>query len=332
MRDSEPRRDAAGGASGPPDPEPGGSSNAERGPRYDDEPERSEDLREVRAGDVRIVVARYAGYCYGVERALRITEAAIEAADKPVATLGPIIHNPTVVGQLAARGVDVVDDPDKVGSGTLIVRTHGVAPSVVDGARSRCINVVDATCPFVAVAQRKAAALREADYAVVILGERDHPEVAGLEGFAGEGAVVVEEAGGLPVERLRGKRVGVVVQTTQTQANLASVAAALAPLARELLVYNTICDATEKRQNAACELGAEVDVVVVVGGRNSANTARLAQLCRAIESRTYHIESAAELEPIWFDGAKRIGVTAGASTPDAEIDATVKALQELCGG
>ncbi len=167
-----------------------------------------------------------------------------------------------------------------------------MAPSVVGGARSRSINVVDATCPFVAVAQRKAAALREAGYAVVILGERDHPEVAGLEGFAGEGAVVVEEAGGLPVERLRGKRVGVVVQTTQTQANLASVAAALAPVARELLVYNTICDATEKRQNAACELGAEVDVVVVVGGRNSANTARLAQLCRAIESRTYHIESA----------------------------------------
>ena len=332
MRDSEPRRDAAGGASAPPDLERAGRPNAERGRRYDDEPERNEDLREVRAGDVRIVVARYAGYCYGVERALRITEEAIEGAEKPVATLGPIIHNPTVVGQLAERGVDVVDDPDRVDSGTLIVRTHGVAPSIIGGARSRSINVVDATCPFVAVAQRKAAALREAGYAVVILGERDHPEVAGLEGFAGAGAVVVEEAGGLPVERLRGKRVGVVVQTTQTQANLASVAAALAPVARELLVYNTICDATEKRQNAACELGAEVDVVVVVGGRNSANPARLAQLCRAIESRTYHIESAAELEAGWLVGARRIGVTAGASTPDAEIDATVKALQKLCGG
>jgi len=322
---------SAADTSAPPDPEGAGRANAERGPRYDDEPERSQDLREVHAGDVRIVVARYAGYCYGVERALRITEEAIEGAEKPVATLGPIIHNPTVVGQLAERGVDVADDPDKVDSGTLIVRTHGVAPSVVGAARSRSLNVVDATCPFVAVAQRKAAALREAGYAVVILGEHDHPEVAGLEGFAGEGAVVVEEASGLPVERLRGKRVGVVVQTTQTQANLASVVAALAPVARELLVYNTICDATEKRQNAACELGAEVDVVVVVGGRNSANTARLAQLCRAIESRTYHIESAAELEAGWFTGARRVGVTAGASTPDTEIDATVKALQKLCG-
>ena len=147
--------------------------------------------------------------------------------------------------------------------------------------------MVDATCPFVAVAQRKAASLHEAGYAVVILGERDHPEVVGLQGFAGAGAVVVEDAAGLPLEALRGKRVGLVVQTTQTRANLAGVAAALAPAAREMLVYNTVCDATEKRQSAACELAAEVDVVVVVGGRNSANTARLAQLCeRCSRART----------------------------------------------
>jgi len=313
------------------EPRPPQGDDRERRQPYDDEPERRAELRQVRAGDVEIVVARYAGYCYGVERALRITEEALEAAEGPVASLGPIIHNPSVVGQLEERGVKVVDGAGEAAAGTLIVRTHGVPPEVVEGARARDINLVDATCPFVAVAQRKAASLREAGYAVVILGERDHPEVAGLEGFAGEGAVVVEDAAGLPLAQLRGKRVGVVVQTTQTRANLASVAAALAPVARELLVFNTICDATEKRQSAACELAAEVDVVIVVGGRNSANTARLAQLCRAIESRTHHIESAAELEPAWFTGARRIGVTAGASTPDEEIEATVAALQALCG-
>ena len=313
------------------EPRPPQGDDRERRPPYDDEPERRAELRHVRAGDVEIVVARYAGYCYGVERALRITEEALEAAEGPVASLGPIIHNPSVVGQLEERGVKVVDGAGEAAAGTLIVRTHGVPPEVVEGARARDINLVDATCPFVAVAQRKAASLREAGYAVVILGERDHPEVAGLEGFAGEGAVVVEDAAGLPLAQLRGKRVGVVVQTTQTRANLASVAAALAPVARELLVFNTICDATEKRQSAACELAAEVDVVIVVGGRNSANTARLAQLCRAIESRTHHIESAVELEPAWFAGARRIGVTAGASTPDEEIEATVAALQALCG-
>lgn len=313
------------------EPRPPQGDDRERRQPYDDEPERRAELRQVRAGDVEIVVARYAGYCYGVERALRITEEALEGAEGPVASLGPIIHNPSVVGQLEERGVRVVDDAREAAAGTLIVRTHGVPPEVIEGARARHLNLVDATCPFVAVAQRKAASLREAGYAVVILGERDHPEVAGLEGFAGEGAVVVEDAAGLPLAQLRGKRVGVVVQTTQTRANLASVAAALAPVARELLVFNTICDATEKRQSAACELAAEVDVVVVVGGRNSANTARLAQLCRAMESRTHHIESAAELEPAWFAGARRIGVTAGASTPDEEIEATVAALQALCG-
>ncbi len=318
-----------GGAGGEPlSPQDG---ERERRAPYDDEPERRAELRQVRAGDVEIVVARYAGYCYGVERALRITEEALGAAQGPVASLGPIIHNPSVVGRLEERGVRVVDGADEATSGILIVRTHGVPPEVVAGARARDITLVDATCPFVAVAQRKAASLRAAGYAVVILGERDHPEVAGLEGFAGEGAVVVEDAAGLPLAKLRGKRIGVVVQTTQTRANLASVAAALAPVARELLVFNTICDATEKRQSAACELAAEVDVVVVVGGRNSANTARLAQLCAAIESRTHHIESAAELEPAWFAGARRIGVTAGASTPDEEIEATVTALQALCG-
>jgi 4-hydroxy-3-methylbut-2-enyl diphosphate reductase len=313
------------------EPRPPQGDDRERRQPYDDEPERRAELRQVRAGDVEIVVARYAGYCYGVERALRITEEALEGAEGPVASLGPIIHNPSVVGQLEERGVRVVDNAREAAAGTLIVRTHGVPPEVIEGARARHLNLVDATCPFVAVAQRKAASLREAGYAVVILGERDHPEVAGLEGFAGEGAVVVEDAAGLPLAQLRGKRVGVVVQTTQTRANLASVAAALAPVARELLVFNTICDATEKRQSAACELAAEVDVVVVVGGRNSANTARLAQLCRAMESRTHHIESAAELEPAWFAGARRIGVTAGASTPDEEIEATVAALQALCG-
>jgi 4-hydroxy-3-methylbut-2-enyl diphosphate reductase len=298
---------------------------------YGDEPERHGGLHRVCESGVEIVVARYAGYCYGVERALRITHEALEGAPPPVATLGPIIHNPTVVASLGEQGVGVVDDVEQAGEGTLIVRTHGVGPDVQRRARERDLHVVDATCPFVAVAQRKAAALQSAGYAVVILGERDHPEVAGLEGFAGEEAAVVEDASGLPLEELRGRRVGLVVQTTQTRDNLARVAAALAPVARELLVFNTICDATEKRQNAACDLAAEVDVVLVVGGRNSANTARLAQLCRAAQARTHHIEAASEIQADWLTGARRVGVTAGASTPDAEIEATVAALVELCG-
>lgn len=280
----------------------------------------------IRADGVVLIVARHAGYCYGVERALAVTETALARASRPVDTLGPIIHNPSVVRQLQRRGAEVVERIEDARGGTLIVRTHGVPPEVLTAARARGLEVVDATCPFVAVAQRKAAILRAARYTVVILGERDHPEVAGLAGYAGPDAIVVEDADGLPLDTLRGRRVGLVVQTTQTRANLASVAAALAPVARELLVHNTICDATEKHQSAACELAAQVDVVVVIGGRNSANTARLAQLCRALQPRTYHVESAAELQPEWFAGARRIGITAGASTPAAEINAALAVL------
>ena len=283
-----------------------------------------------RGGCPEIVVARHAGYCYGVERALRLTEEAVRTADGPVATLGPIIHNPTVVRRLEERGARMVEEVANAAEGTLVVRTHGVPPEAVDEARRRGLHVVDATCPFVAVAQRKAAELREAGYLVVILGERDHPEVVGLQGFAGPEAVVVEGADGLRPALVRGRRVGVVVQTTQSREHLAEVVAALAPLARETLVFNTICDATEKRQTAACELAGQVDAVVVVGGRNSANTARLAQLCREIEPRTFHIETAAELRPGWVRGCRRIGVTAGASTPEDEIEATIRALERLC--
>ncbi len=292
----------------------------------------SDGLRSFAAGDCEIVVARHAGYCYGVERALRLTEDALGRVERPVATLGPIIHNPGVVKALAERGVNVVDDVGQATDGTLVVRTHGVAPDVVAGALARGLEVVDATCPFVAVAQRKARALHEAGYTVVILGEHDHPEVVGLQGFAGGEAIVVADPGDVPAERLKNRKVGVVVQTTQARDTLARLAAALAPLARELLVYNTVCDATEKRQSAACELAAQVDVVIVVGGRNSANTMRLAQLCRSIEARTHHIETAAELRDEWLAGAHRVGVTAGASTPDHEIAATVARLRHICGG
>jgi 4-hydroxy-3-methylbut-2-enyl diphosphate reductase len=300
--------------------------------RYERERERQAPSRSIFVGEVEIVVAGSAGYCYGVERALQIADEAAQAAAKPIYTLGPIIHNPSVVSRLEEQGIVPVDSLDEIAEGTVIVRTHGVPPDVIAAAEARGLRVVDATCPFVTIAQRKAATLQAEGYVAVILGERDHPEVAGLTACAGDAAVVVDDAGALDVDALVGKRVGVVVQTTQTRENLRAVAAAIAPVARETLIFNTICDATEKRQNAARDLARSVDVVVVVGGRNSANTMRLAALCRDIQPRTHHVESAAEVRGEWFAGGRRIGVTAGASTPDEEIDATVAAIETLVAG
>ena len=283
----------------------------------------------MHAGGRTIVVARHAGYCYGVERALRIAHEAADRLATPVASLGPIIHNPVVVEELAARGVRAVDAPSEVESGAVLVRTHGVPPEVVDDARRRGLDVIDATCPFVAAAQRKAAALVEGGYVVVLLGERRHPEVAGILARAGGDTLVVEDVDEIDADALRGARVGIVVQTTQTPQALAALAERVAPVARETLIHNTICEATEQRQVAAREMAADVECVVVVGGHESANTRRLAGLCRGIQPRTWHIERAGDLAAAELADCATIGVTAGASTPETEIAATVEVLAGL---
>ena len=190
------------------------------------------------------------------------------------------------------------------------------------------LNVLDATCRFVKSAQEKAAHLRDLGYLVLILGERDHPEVLALRSYAGDDSLVVGDPDDLP-DRLPSARVGVVVQTTQSHERLAELVAHLAPRTRELLVYNTICSATERRQAAAMSMADEVDVVVVVGGKNSANTRRLAELCSDVQPRTYHVEGPDELMPGWFAGVRTVGITAGASTPPDQIEAVAARIREI---
>jgi len=277
---------------------------------------------------VRIEIAEHAGYCYGVERALKLTRKASERSKKPIHTLGPIIHNPQVVDSLAADGVRSIDRIEEATGGTVIVRSHGVEPEVIERAAERSLEVVDATCPFVAAAQQRAADLVRDGYKLVLVGEHDHPEVVGILARARGGALVAEKA-----EDVAGlkpcKRVGVVVQTTQSIARLQEIVDRLLERCSELKVFNTICDATTNRQQSAKELAKRVDVMLVVGGKNSANTTRLAQICRETNSRTHHIETATELRPEWFKKAGHVGVTAGASTPDWILDEVVGRLHAL---
>lgn len=273
-------------------------------------------------------ISDYAGFCWGVERALEMTYRAAKEAQGPVNTLGPLIHNPSVIADLKTRGVGVVSDPAEIRGGTVILRSHGVPQETRALLTRSGLTVLDATCPFVTSAQEKAALLHDHGYLVVILGEKDHPEVLGLRSYAGKDSLVVESPRDLPA-KLPSKRVGVVVQTTQSQERLAELVADLAPRTRELLVHNTICSATEQRQGAAIAMAAEVDAVVVVGGRESGNTRRLAELCAAVQPRTHHVESAAEIDPTWFRGLHTVGVAAGASTPPGQIEAVVARLREL---
>lgn len=275
-----------------------------------------------------VTVAERAGFCWGVKRALEMTLEAARKAPSPVNTLGPLIHNPEVIRELENQGVGVIADPEEARAGTVVLRSHGVPRHTQEYLTSLGLVVVDATCPFVASAQKKAASLNESGYLVLILGEREHPEVLSLKSYAGEDSLVVESPADLP-ETLPSTRVGVVVQTTQSPQRLSELVSVLALKTRELLVHNTICSATEERQSAAVRLAAQADVVVVVGGRNSANTRRLTELCSSEQPRTYHVESAAEIDPAWVKDARRVGVTAGASTPPEQIEAVVKRLREL---
>lgn len=277
----------------------------------------------------RIVIASEAGACYGVERALQMVEHAADEATGPVHTLGPLIHNPRVVSDLAARGVTVVSSPEESSGGTLLLRTHGVTPDEEARARSLCSEVLDATCPFVKKVHLAARRLADEGYQVVVVGEKGHPEVEATLPHA-PGAIVVgtaEEAEALaPCKKL-----GVVVQTTQSRARLAEVVSVLLSKAEEVRVMNTICEATSGHQGACAELAAKADVMVVIGGRISANTTRLAEISRGLCPATHHIEGADELLPEWFEGAEVIGITAGASTPASQIKAVRDAIQEMLG-
>ena len=279
---------------------------------------------------MRVVRAAYAGACYGVQRALDLALKAVEDGGR-VYTLGPLIHNPQVVAQLAERGVRAVDGVEDVaGAGTVVIRSHGVTPAVTRSVAACGLPLVDATCPHVARAQRAAADLAEQGRHVVVVGEAGHPEVEGLVACAREASASVSVVAGpddLP-DTLDGP-VGVVVQTTQTREVLDAVVAALEQRGVQLLVKNTICFATRQRQEAAAALADEVDAIVVIGGRNSSNTSRLADICAAACPRTRHIESPDEIDPAWLAGCGAVGVTAGASTPEGQIDAVAAFLEAL---
>lgn len=284
---------------------------------------------------MEVIRAKRAGACYGVQRALDMADEVIEGGSCAF-TLGPLIHNPQVVADLAERGAEAVEGVEAIawsGGGeapAVVIRSHGVTPEVLAAVEERGFAVVDATCPHVARAQAAAAELAEQGCRVVVVGEEGHPEVEGLTAWARQAGGKVDVVA-TPADIPEGlyNPVGVVAQTTQRRENLEAVVAALTEAGLDPLVKNTICSATRQRQEAAADLAADVDAMVVIGGRNSSNTTRLAEVCALTCPRTFHIESADELDPAAFEGCARVGVTAGASTPENQIAAVESFLKTL---
>lgn len=276
---------------------------------------------------MRVVIADKAGACYGVERALNLVHEASGQHDR-VQTLGPLIHNPRVVSSLESKGVRVADDPESIDEGTVVIRSHGIPLLLEDKLKQKGLDIVDATCPFVKRAHLRAQELSDQGYFVVILGDAGHAEVEGISSYVHGAQLVTTSVKELEGVKL-GNKVGVVVQTTQSQSLLDELVVYLAGVVPELRIFNTICAATQERQAAAKKLADTVEAMVVVGGKNSGNTRRLYEICSAACEKTYHIEDENELDPCWFRGVECVGVTAGASTPAEHIVQVVKILESM---
>jgi len=267
---------------------------------------------------VKIKIAKSAGFCFGVRRAIDLAEKTVKEKKK-IYTLGPLIHNPQEIKRLAYKGIKPVKSPGKLKKVTLILRTHGIPSSLRKRLEKRDLTLVDAACPFVKRAQEIVKELAGQDTEqIIIVGEKTHPEVVALVSYGRGKCVVVENKGDLKKIKLAG-RVSVLSQTTQSPENFRSVISVLRNNRISVRSFDTICRATIDRQSAARGLAKKAEVMVVVGGKNSGNTRRLYQICRKY-AKAYHIETANQLKKNWFKGAKTVGITAGASTPDWIID------------
>lgn len=278
---------------------------------------------------MEILLAESLGFCMGVKRAVDLAYRALDKTDGGrVVTLGPLIHNSQETARLSNDGIDVVDGDHIPENAVVVIRAHGVAPQSYDDLKARGLRVMDGTCPYVHYSQRRAMELKEEGYTVVIAGDRNHPEITGILGYIeGEAYVVksVEEARELP----QLGRVGTIAQTTISPEKYEAIVDTLRDRATEVKMCATICDATEENQAAVRELASEVDLVYVIGGRHSANSNKLVESALLECSRAKLIETESEIEPEELRGVNRVGVSAGASTPDWMIRRVVERLREI---
>jgi 4-hydroxy-3-methylbut-2-enyl diphosphate reductase len=284
----------------------------------------------VKGGEfLNLILAEHAGFCFGVKRALNLLEGALNQK-KPIYTLGPLIHNPQVVEYFKKRGVKVVENLSQINkqNAVIVFRTHGVSPEIFSEARERGLSIIDATCPFVKRVQKKARQLLRQGYQVIIVGDPLHPEVQAINSWCENKAKIVNNQADLNNLHFCDK-LGVVSQTTTNKDIWAKIVEDLKQKFPEAKTFNTICNATSQRQKAAKELASAVDLMIVIGGYNSSNTRKLAELCKNIGTKTYHIEEAKELDPAWLKKAKNVGITAGASTPDWIIKEVISKMKEI---
>jgi len=275
---------------------------------------------------MEIIVADQSGLCYGVKRALRLAHQIKRRRKGPVFTFGELIHNPTAIADLKESGIHPVNDVASIRKGTVIIRSHGVAPSVYSALKKKRVDIVDATCPIVKGIQGLVAKLANKGEEIVIVGNPEHPEVQGLVGHSRGRARIIEDEAQARRLPLRKKR-SVLAQSTEDPFLFGQVVAALLERTKELGVYNTICNSTQIRQKSTCALASRVDILFIIGGKKSSNTQRLFEISKRVQPNTHFVETADEIRPRLLRGVKRIGISGGASTPPEAIQEVVSKIR-----
>ena len=274
---------------------------------------------------MEVRLAKTAGFCFGVRRAVDTVYEQVEQAEGPIYTYGPIVHNEIVVQELEEKGVKVLNSEEELKSltsGTVIIRAHGVGEKVYDLLKQQGVNLVDATCPFVKKIHRHVREYGDAGYHVVIIGNASHPEVEGIRGWGNEEEITVigtrEAAENFRVSA--GKKVCIVSQTTFNYNKFQELVEIINKKGYDIIVLNTICNATEERQTQSRALAKEVEAMIVVGGKSSSNTQKLFEICKNECANTYYIQTIDDLDPAVLRTIDNVGITAGASTPNKIIE------------
>jgi len=275
---------------------------------------------------MEIIVADRSGLCYGVRRALQLAHSTRRRRKGLVLTLGELIHNPMAIASLKKKDIQSVRDPGSIREGTVIIRSHGVAPDVYRALKKKRLEIVDATCTIVKKIQRLVERLAKKGEEIIIVGNPEHPEIQGLVGYSNGRGRIIEDEG--QARRLsRRKTRSVLAQSTQDLFLFGRVVAALLERTEELRVYNTICHSTQTRQTSTSELAARVDILFIVGGKNSSNTHKLYEISKRVQPNTHFIEDASQIRPRLLRGTKRIGISGGASTPPEAIEEAVAKIK-----
>ena len=278
---------------------------------------------------MNVILAKSAGFCFGVKRAVDMVYKEAGRGDTPIYTYGPIIHNEEVVSDLEAKGVRVIEDVDELRDapkGTVIIRSHGVGPSVYREIQKLGFEIVDATCPFVLKIHRLVEQHSREGERIVIIGNASHPEVAGIREWSEDAQTTIigsrEEAENFTVKD--GKKVCIVSQTTFNYNKFQELVEIIKEKGYDIIVLNTICNATEERQTEARAIAEQVDAMIVIGGRNSSNTQKLFEICKNECKNTYYIQTVKDLDLAEVRSVDNVGITAGASTPNNIIEEVQK--------